>query len=142
MEKATIQARLLSRRYRVESLSGHWIPSNREGVCTLPGCWRTPVAHRGTVECFLLSCPSLSVTRQALLESTYRYLLDNPLLPLVQECLGCHPVLFWLDCTTMPSVIRASQAYVGDSVIFILMKLTRNYCHGLHKARMSLLESV
>ena len=30
-EKATTQARLLSGRYRVDTLSGHWIPWNREG---------------------------------------------------------------------------------------------------------------
>ena len=139
VEKATSQARLLSGRYRVESLTGHWVPSNREGLCTLPCCWGTPEAHRGTVECLLLSCPSLSVTRQALLETTYRYLHDHPLLPLVQECLSCDPVQFWLDCSTMPSVIRASQTFKGVNVICVLMKISRNYCHGLHKARLSLM---
>ena len=53
-EKATSQARLLSGRYRVESLTGHWVPGNREGLCTLPDCWGTSAAHKGSVECLLL----------------------------------------------------------------------------------------
>ena len=38
VEKATTQAHLLSGRYKVESLSGHWVPWNRGGNCSLPMC--------------------------------------------------------------------------------------------------------
>ena len=34
VEKGTTQARLLSGRFRVEALTGHWVPWNREGLCT------------------------------------------------------------------------------------------------------------
>ena len=140
VEKATSQARLLSGRYRVESLTCHWTPDNREGLCSLPSCWGTPDAHKGTVECLLLTCPSLSTTRNALTEYTMAYLSSYPLLlPLVLDCLASDPVQFWLDCSTMPAVIKAVQAAGEEFVLFVLFKLTRNYCNGLHKARLSLL---
>ena len=50
VEKATTQARLISGRYRVEALSGHWTPGNKEGLCTLPDCWGTSLSHKGTIE--------------------------------------------------------------------------------------------
>ena len=34
VEKGTSQARLLSGRYRVEALSGHWVPGNRGSLYT------------------------------------------------------------------------------------------------------------
>ena len=141
VEKATTQARLLSGRYRVEALSGHWVPWNREGLCTLPECWGTPASHKGTVDTFLLSCPSLSTTRLALVQynTTFLQVLANSnLTQLVQDCLDTDPVQFWLDCSTMTPVITASQTG-GDGVLFTLFKMTRNYCHGLRKARLELL---
>ena len=140
-EKATTQARLLSGRYRVEALSGHWVPWNREGMCSLPLCWRTDQEHKGTIESFLLSCPSLSTTRASLTEFRDNFLTSNPdLLPLVTECVMTDPVQFWVDCSTMPQVIVAVQK-CGQSQLYPLFKLTRHYCHALHKERMLLLKS-
>lgn len=127
----------------MESLTGHWVPGNREGdgFCTLPDCWGTSAAHKGTVECLLLSCPSLSMTREALTEYSLTFLQAYPLLlPLVLECLALDPVQFWLDCSTMPGVISSVQEGNEENVLFVLLKLTRNYCHDLHKARHSLLQ--
>ena len=141
IEMATSQARLLSGRYRVEALSGHWVPWNTEGMCTLPECWKTDDAHNGSIESFLLSCPSLSSTRANLGEFKYNFLETNPdLLPLVTQCMTIDPVQFWLDCSTMPQVISYVQK-CGHSVLFKLFKLTRHYCHTLHKQRISLLKS-
>ena len=138
-EKATTQARLLSGRYRVDTLSGHWIPWNREGLCTLPGCWGTPESHKGTLEAFLISCPSLATTRAGLEDYMSSFLKANPsLVNLVRQCLAISAVQFWLDCSTMPPVISAVQRE-GECVMFGLFKLSRNYCHVLHKARQSLL---
>ena len=55
VEMATTQARMISGRYRVEALSGHWTPWNRDGLCTLPECWGTEASHRGTIESMLIS---------------------------------------------------------------------------------------
>ena len=61
-------------------------------------------------------------------------------LPLMYECLSADPVQFWLDCSTMPQVIRAVQEE-GRGILFVFFKISRNYCHGLHKARLALLKS-
>ena len=140
VEKAVTQSRLLSGRYRLESLTCHWTPGNRGGLCSLPGCWGTPSSHKGDVEAFLLTCPSLSTTRLELTISTLRFLHDKPQLDeIVRQCLVLSPVQFWLDCSTMPAVISAMQR-VGDSVLVALFKITRNYCHRLHVARNKLIE--
>ena len=140
VEKATTQARLLSGRYRLESLSGHWTPWNKDGLCTLPGCWGTNLSHKGTVESFLLSCPSLATSRQALYDHTRSHLKIHPeLVPLVSECLKLDEAQFWLDCSTMSPAITAVQVF-GESILFLIMRITRNYCHGLHKARTALLD--
>ena len=139
IEKATTQARLLSGRYRLEALTGHWVPWNKEGQCTLPGCWGTADSHKGTVESFLISCPSLEPTRQSFMEFRISFLQANKhLSQLVDNCLVSDPVQFWLDCSTMAQVIHAVQCY-GDGLLLGLFKLTRNFCHVLHKGRVSLL---
>ena len=62
----------------------------------------TTASHKETEESFLLFCPSLTSTRQALIEYSMNYLLSYPdLLPLVCECLAADLVQFWLDCSTM-----------------------------------------
>ena len=47
VEKAVTQSLLLSGRYRLESLTRHWTPGNRGGLCSLPDCWGTPSSHYG-----------------------------------------------------------------------------------------------
>ena len=66
IEKATTQICLLSGRCRLESLSGHWVPWNKGGLCSMSGCWGSDAAHTGSVEDFLTACHSLSSTRSAL----------------------------------------------------------------------------
>ena len=139
VEKATTQARLLSGRFMVGALTRHWVPWNREGLCTLPDCWGGADSHVGTIESFLLPCPSLSTTRLALTIYNQTYLSSNPdLLPLVHECMALDTVQFWLDCSTMPAVIAAVQLEV-EGILSPLLKCTRNYCHSIYKARVELL---
>ena len=141
VEKATSQARLISGRYRVEALTGHWTPSNRNGLCRLPDCWGTEASHKGTVEAMLMSCPSLSSDRADLMQFCWTFLSRSPkLTSLVKSCIDIDPVQFWLDCSTMAPVISARQSD-GEWVLYPLFKLTRNYCHVLHSARLSLLSS-
>ena len=140
VEKATTQARLLSGRYRLESLTKHWVPWNRKGLCSLPDCWESSTAHIGTIECFLLSCPSLSPTRLALADYTACFKQLNPhLTDLLETCMALDPVQFLLDCSTMAPVISATQQVGEESVLNSLFKFTRNICHCLHKARMSVI---
>ena len=62
----------------------------------------------------------------------------QPPLPLVPSdtVLG---VQFWLDCSTMPEVIKVVQES-DKSLVDRLFKLTRNYCHTIHTKRVLLLE--
>ena len=139
VEKAVTQARLLSGRYRLEALSGHWIPWNKGGLCSLPGCWNTAASHKGTVEEFLLSCPSLGPTRLSLANYNRIFLCANPHLEdLMNKCLMLDPIQFWIDCSTMGEVISTTQSQ-DETILFGLLKLTRNYCHSLHKARCKLI---
>ena len=139
VEKATTQARFLSGRYRVEALSGHWVPWNREGLCSLPACWGSAANHKGTVESLLLSCPALSATRADLMQHCWSFLDRFPqMFTLATTCMAMDPVQFLLDCSTMGPVITAVQRG-GEGVLNPLFKVTRNYCHVLHNARVSLL---
>ena len=141
VEKAVSQARLLSGRYRVEALSCHWTSWNRKGLCSLPDYWGTNSSHQGTVEAFLLSCPSLVAVRTALDQYTASRIVDNSVLrAVVHQCMEDDPVQFWLDCSIMPCVISSVQVQ-GEGFLAALFKLTRNYCHGLHKARRDMLEN-
>ena len=116
------------------------MPSNREGMCALPQCWMTDNAHKGTIESFLLSFPSLSNCTASLTLFKADFLAANPdLLTLVTECVTSNPMQFWLDCSTMHQVIRAVQLS-GQGLLHPLFKLTQNYCHTLHKGRVKLLE--
>ena len=84
----------------------------------MPECWKTDDAHKGSIESFLLFCPSLSGTRANLSEYKDNFLKFNPdLLPLVTQCMMMDPVQFWLDCSTMPQVISDVQK-CGHSVLF------------------------
>jgi hypothetical protein len=70
-----------------------------------------------------------------------KYLETNPNLePIENDCLEISAVQFGLDCSTMPPVVTAFQQG-GESILFDIFKMTRNYCHGLYKARKAKLES-
>ena len=67
-----------------------------------------------------------------------KYLQAYPsLLPLVDYCPASDPVRFWLDGSTMlPQIIKAAQME-GEEVLVVMFKISRHYCHGLHKARLA-----
>ena len=70
---------------------------------------------------------------------TWSYMVKYPLLsPVIKACLTKDPAQFWLDCSSMSMVISAVQRH-GQGALETLFKLTRNYCHVLHKARLALL---
>jgi hypothetical protein len=97
------------------------------------------------VESFLITCPSLTTTRLVVEEFSLNLIqAHSNLLPLYNLCLTedtQNAVQFWLDCSTMAPVIKAVQVY-GDVILATLFKITRNYCHGLHKARVNMLSEM
>ena len=99
-------------------------------------------AHKGTVDSLLTNCPCLTTTRLVLEEYNSNLIQAHPyVLQLYNLCLAQNAVQFWLDCSTMPPVIKAVQVY-GDVILETLFRMTRNFCHGLHKARMSMLSEM
>ena len=60
---------------------------------------------------------------------------------LATQCLNDNPVQFLLDCSTIPAVITAHNEE-GEHVLYAFFKISRNYCHGLYKARINMLREV
>ena len=144
VKKAVIQARYLSGRARVESLTRHWDLSNREGICPLCSII-TPTL--GTIEHFLLSggCPALVEARLSMLTFINAYLVPRPyLLPLFQALWEVDSALtmqFLLDCSVIPSVIKCSQES-ENPVLKDIFYVTRTYVFKIFVTRRRLLESL
>ena len=135
---ATIQAQMLSGRYRTEHLCSHW-SKNKTGVCLLsPSCSSTveDLHH------ILSSCKALVLTREKLMNFTIQYSATVP--AITQLILNhCTPASqdfcqFLLDCSTIPTVIKATQIH-GTDVLHHLFHITRTWVYALHKERMKLL---
>ena len=142
--KAVLQARYLSGRGRVESLTRHWDPSNEEGHCSL--ClFLTPTL--GTVEHVFLSggCPALLDARLSMLSFMQAYMVSRPyLLPIMKACWGVNDSLtmqLLLDCSVIPEVSKASQE-TSHPVLQDLFYLTRTYISKLHHTRRRLLLNI
>ena len=140
VEKACVQARMLSGRYRTCWLSRHW-SGDPTGFCSLPSCRLAPTP--GTLSHILTNCPDLEPARLRVLSLWTDFLQDKPLLsPIVfKNTVDCQPhtkLQFLMDCTVLPEVIKLTETH-GTSVHDSLLYLTRTYCYSLHKTRLKLL---
>ena len=142
VEKATVQAKLLSGRYRTCWLSRHW-SSDPSGSCSLPHCHLNGPTP-GTLQHLLLYCEDLVPARVRVATLWSKTLLEKPsLLPIVEKyfssCENEYLVIqFLLDCSTLPEVVKAHQAE-GSWVLDTLFYMTRTFCFSMHKARLRLL---
>ena len=134
---ATVQARMISGRYRSEGLCRHW-SRNREGFCLLSPC-------RNTIEDIphiLTTCPGLSSTRDKLVHYSIKYSSTVPAISdlILSLCSPSNPhlVQFLLDCSCLPEVIQATQL-LGKDVLWHLFAISRTWVYTLHKARMKIL---
>ena len=136
--KAVIAARMLSGRYLTDQLQRHWT-SNKEGYCLLPSC--TPSQSIGSLEHLLLYCTSLHDTRVKLVDLCNRLSEeDETLANIIQTTITdtnlSNFTQILLDCTSVPSVILATQiqgnTYIRDRLLF----LGRTWCHSIHRERM------
>ena len=117
VEKATIQARMISGRYRTCWLSRHW-SGDTSGFCSLPNCSTKQIP--GTLQHILLECQDLSPARSRVFSLWATFLKDkSSTFPLVKKyTLDSSPpqfVQFLLDCSVFTYVISARQAE-GDRV--------------------------
>ena len=136
INKAIIQARMLSGPYRTEGLCRFW-STNRSGSCLLPSCSASGVKE--DIAHILIHCPSLSGTRSRLEKFFEVYASQNPLIPSIRNFLNSvNPIQktqFLLDCSILPDVIRLRQEH-GQPVLHILFYLTRTWCYSLHRERL------
>ena len=131
----TVQAIMLSGRYRTEQLCSRW--SGRSPNCKLCKQNEPEDLHH-----ILTVCDSLEPTRIQLSGFTNNLLLQCPeVTPVVLKyCVPTEPLFiqFLLDCSVLPEVIRLSQTY-GSVIFHLLFRLTRTWCYVLHKTRLRLL---
>jgi hypothetical protein len=136
---ATVQAQMISGRYRSESLCRHW-SKNKQGFCLLsPGCSTTveDLPH------ILKHCSGLAPVREKLVSFTIKHCKSVP--AAISELVltftnPTNPMFcqFLLDCSCLPEVIGAVQLH-GHAVLHHLFSITRAWVYSLHKARMKLL---
>ena len=133
---ATIQARMISGRFRTAALCSHW-SSNSNGNCQLSdSCSNTSedILH------ILAHCVALQPTRQKLYSYTSNYCMNvSPVTKNIVEqfCTQSSQTFcqFLLDCSVLPVVIRAVQEE-GNEVLCRLFTLTRTWVYTLHKERL------
>ena len=135
---ATVQAKMISGRYRSCWLRRHW--TNESGACRLPGCDIIPgdVAHLLSAECLALQ-PSLASTLHHLED----LLAPTPqLLPSVKAALDGDresATTFFLDPSTDPLVIQLCQLHGLNNVLPPIFRVCRAWVWAAHKNRMKLL---
>lgn len=131
---ATIQARMVSGRYRTEYLCRHW-SSNKTGVCLLSEQCKTTIEDLPHILCH---CPALQHTREKLVSYTLSYCKDIPQLGVIMLTflVPTHPLFcqFITDCSSIPAVINAVQTYGSESLQHFF-NVTRTWCYSLHRER-------
>ena len=141
VNKAIIQARMLSGRYRTERLCRFW-SSNPNGSCLLPSCSDANMSD--DIRHILIECPSLSPARGRLISFCEKLADDHPILrKLIFQFLYTSSTpfqtQFLLDCSSLACVIELQQSY-GFYVLDRLFYLSRTWCYSIHRDRLRLLE--
>ena len=138
---ATVQMKMLSGRYRTNSLMSHW-SKNRSGCCSLsPEC----IEIKEDIPHILQFCPALSELRLRMYDYVNSFCEASALPDEVKRVLleFCHtrcPLFcdFLLDCSSIPEVIHLSQRY-GKGVLHSCFEVTRTYVYALHRQRLKFL---
>ena len=139
--QATVQAQMISGRYRCGAMIRHWTPGY-SGCCELsPQCEQTidDVAH------ILQHCPALKPIRLKLIDFTRNFAVSLP--PPVSHilltfCDTDNPEFceFILDCSANSAVITLVQSY-GKRVLYDMFHVTRIWVYHIHRHRLKLLSS-
>lgn len=146
VSKAATVALMLSDRYSSDYHARHWSRTNPSGFCQLCRASQhssgtgnvidPPNLPLGTIEHLLISCPSLSQTREKCRAFWLEYIVDKPVLQdLILFNGSCDPnVQLLLDPSSCPNVIQAVQK-TGSGLLGHLLYLSRTWCHSLHVRR-------
>ena len=133
---ATVQAVMISGRYRTESLCSKWKPQS-SGCCLLSQDCSSSVED---LEHILRHCTALDPTRAKLTTFSLKYCDKTPnhVASLITKFLiDPNPEFcqFLLDCSTIPEVIKTCDVF-GRSVLNELFNVTRTWVYTLHKDRL------
>ena len=131
---------MLSGRYRPERLCRYW-SLNKTGACQLCVNCDGSVVQEDICH-ILLSCPALNEARHHVLSIWTNILSNKPvagaIVTDVWEGTAEDVCQFLLDCSPVPSVIRATQDH-GFDIQKDLFYLTRLWTYSLHRLRQQLL---
>ena len=138
VQKAVVQSRMLSGRYRDDRFTRHF--SGKSGECSL--CLLVSpdvVAPQGDLTHILQVCPALEA-RRALLYEYWNFLTANSevcknLTDVYTVQNNDYKMQFLLDCAALPPVIQAVQEK-GVHVSQLIFKLTRTFCYSVHRERL------
>ena len=130
--KSSVLSKMLSGRYRSENFCRHFNPSNREGYCSLPSCSNVP----GTLEHILITCPSLSCTR----ERMYSMFLERTVMfPSLHHCIrnisNANEEIqtqFFLEPLAF-QVVKDEAFRTGQQYIRTLSYITRTFVFRIHR---------
>ena len=138
LNKATVQAKYLSGRFRTEKLLSHFATGNSQ-FCQLHPETETV----GDLMHHLVLCPALATRRSLILEYWDNISYATPICyNILQQMKTTDPetfLQFLLDCSVLPVVIEAAQQH-GEQIYNILFKATRTFCYSLYRARLKLLD--
>ena len=136
---ATIQAKMLSGRYRCGALTRHWGSGHGGGCLISPYCTNIleDLVH------ILKFCPALNATRLSLYDYTMSFANSLPMKLRNLICKKCDPstptfVNFILDCSSDPDVILICQEE-GFHILEPLFSVTRTWAFVIHRERLKLL---
>ena len=135
---ATVQAKMLSGRYRCGALTRHW--TNSDGNCRISSeC----IGQLDDLVHILQLCPALDKKRHDLSLFTLNYSFNLPSQVgdvLRQNCnlSAQNFCAFLLDCSTDPAVISLVQEF-GINVLEVIFTVTRIWIFNLHRERLRLL---
>ena len=137
---ACVQARMLSGRFRCDSLLRHWSRAT-SGTCKLSSSCdeMEDIGH------ILQRCHALEPKLIKLLSYMYNMLDSLPIYTqnLVRNyCDLSSPFFcqFLLDCSCLPDVISTGQKH-GSDVLLQLFKISRTWVYSLHRERLKLRDS-
>ena len=143
VKQATIQAILLSSRFRCERVCRFWTPNNPTGLCSVKECSDQNLI--GDIYHILVVCKTLQETRERLLRECHQYAIIYPLLSSIISQYAVlsspHFCQFMIDCSVLPPLIKLKQEF-GQSVFQIIFKITRNYCYALYRTRLKNIENM
>ena len=131
--KSTVLAKMISGRYRTETLSRHWT-TNKGGFCKAPTCHQTP----GDLEHLLIVCPALEHVRSRLCRMMLDRTVQYPRLHAIiqQVLLSCAKVRtqFILEPMALAQVVTLYQDY-GQPLVDLISYITRTYAFYIHREK-------